>query len=275
MDCPSCERAVHCYLDGELDPSGCVEFERHVTACADCAARLRREQALQSRIRDAAVGFRAPQRLHAKIQSSLDETQSTPARLYGFHASWMKWSAMAVAVVLCGVFTMTRKPAPAMPLARQVRDCHVRSLMAGHLTDVASSDQHTVKPWFAGRLDFSPWVADLPEAGFHLQGGRLDYLDDRPVAALVFQRREHRINLFTWPSTESKSDSVTLDRLNGYQILHWSAAGMTFWAVSDLNFAELQDFAALIRSRTSLPPPTTLPQMPSPTAKPAVQQDPR
>src|SRR5262249_31584323 len=123
-----------------------------------------------------------------------------------------------------------------------------------HLADVGSSDQHTVKPWFAGRLSFAPWVGDLSDEGFPLMGGRLDYLDNRPMAAIVYKRREHVINLFIWPTEDARPHSPRLLRENGYQIVHWADAGMTYWAISDLNATELQQFAKLVESRATRPP---------------------
>jgi len=120
---------------------------------------------------------------------------------------------------------------------------HIRSLMASHLTDVASTDQHTVKPWFNGRLDFSPPVTDLATSGYPLIGGRLDYLRGRPVAALVYQRRKHLINVFTWPD-ERAADSETPPRTQkGYHVIHETHGGMAYWIVSDLNPEELSVFA--------------------------------
>jgi anti-sigma factor RsiW len=180
-----------------------------------------------------------------------------------------------VAAGLCGVafLILFRPDSTDALLVRQVRDSHVRSLLAAHLYDVESSDQHTVKPWFAGRLDFAPWVSNLADEGFRLLGGRLEYFDNRPVAALVFKRRDHVINLLTWPEAKAAANGPHLDRLEGHQIVHWSAGGMTYWAVSDLNAAELQDFATLVQSRANLPEPNgAAPAQQSPTG-PATDPD--
>ena len=132
-------------------------------------------------------------------------------------------------------------------IANAVLTGHIRSLQAEHLVDVPSSDRHTVKPWFQGKLDFSPPVADLSELGWTLVGGRLDYVDGRPVAVLVYQRRMHNINVFLWPNHGSPDDTIRQEDAQGYQILHWNGAETTYWVVSDLNKAELLELARALR----------------------------
>jgi anti-sigma factor RsiW len=132
-------------------------------------------------------------------------------------------------------------------LAHEVLAGHLRSLMPGHLMDVASTDQHTVKPWFNGRVDFSPPVSDFAAAGFRLAGGRLDYLDGRTVAALVYRRRKHIVNVFVWPAAESGESTIDSTAMDGFNLMHWRRGGMNVWLVSDLNPAELRDLARLLR----------------------------
>ena len=136
-------------------------------------------------------------------------------------------------------------------LAQEIINSHVRSLIANHLVDVETSDQHVVKPWFNGRTDFSPTVTDFADRGYPLTGGRLDYIDHRPVAVLIYHRRLHPINLYIWPAAGPSLSSSRTFSQQGYHLIHWSDGGMTYWAISDLNANELKDFADLVRKHTA------------------------
>ncbi len=122
---------------------------------------------------------------------------------------------------------------------------HIRSLMVEHLVDVVSSDQHTVKPWFSGKVDFSPPVKDLSADGFPLVGGRVDYVGGRPVAVIVYKRRLHIINVFIWPSANESGEGSRYLVRQGYRLRRWTHGGLTFWAVSDVNDADLDTLAQL------------------------------
>jgi anti-sigma factor RsiW len=160
----------------------------------------------------------------------------------------------AAAIVLLALLPILRGPSTEEILTREVISSHVRSLMANHLADIPSSDQHTVKPWFNGKLDFSPPVEDLAKHGFPLVGGRLDYLNNRPVAALVYKRDKHLINLFIWPSSESSESVLKSETRQGYHVFHWTRSRMTYWVVSDLEQSQLQEFVQLLQNQS----PTTL-----------------
>ena len=158
----------------------------------------------------------------------------------------------AAVVVVFGTLLFIMRPSSESLLARDVVAAHVRSLMPGHLTDVLSSDQHTVKPWFNGRLDFSPPVQDLATRGFPLLGGRLDYIDGRPVAALVYQRRLHVMNLFIWPAGHTNAAEGSSTQ-NGYRMIQWQQSGMNYCAISDVGEGDLREFIASVRGQASPP----------------------
>ncbi|MGI8961681.1 MAG: anti-sigma factor family protein [Bryobacteraceae bacterium] len=248
MNCKEACAFVDAYVDRELDLVRSVEFESHLETCADCRALCKQVEELRSAVRAYRPYFGAPEGLESRIRAQLQVpagAQTRTVRYATFPAS--RLVAVAASIVGLAVFTsmfvaMLRRPSEADILARQVVSSHIRSLMANHLADVASSDQHTVNPWFNGKLDFSPPVQDLKAEGFPLTGGRLDYFDARPVAALLYQRNRHTINLFVWPSPHSDSAPRTLT-IHGYNVVHWSQSGMTYWAVSDLNSRELNEFA--------------------------------
>ena len=254
MSCQETQGLINGYVDGELDLVRSLEIERHIEGCESCSRAYQTQQDLKRALQAAPLRFHAPQDLRRRIRSWLRKADE-PAlgrRAFLWLPTW-RWAGAVAVLAFVGVMSWnlgrnSRAPSGDELVAQEVIDSHVRSLMADHLADVPSSDQHTVKPWFNGKLDFSPPVKDLAKEGFPLVGGRLDYLENRPVAALVYQQRKHFINLFIWPSKETDSQPAASASLQGYHLVHWSQSGMTFWAVSDVNEAELmqfgQDFAA-------------------------------
>jgi anti-sigma factor RsiW len=261
MRCQETQSLMHGYLDGELDLVRSLEIEEHLQQCQVCGNEYRRHRALQSAIRNSSLYHEAPAGLRDRVHSVLRATGKTGSRPAILVASrqqrWDWWKLIGVAASLALVavaawnliLPRSRPPAENL-LAQEVVAGHVRALMATHLTDVPSSDRHTVKPWFTGKLDFSPSVVDLSTNGFILVGGRLDYLGNRPVAALVYQRRKHIINLFVWPSSQQAYTALKPITRQGFNLLHWSESGMTYWAVSDLNAAELGEFERLVQERS-------------------------
>lgn len=248
MDCKEAARLLHGYLDGELELSTSLEFEKHLSACPTCGREYEEQRSLQSLIRAQAVYHDAPEALRARVLQERKAPENSAA-LSRF--PWRAWaiaaSAAFLALLTWQLFFSPRDIAASNLLPEEVLASHVRSLMAQHLTDVASSDQHTVKPWFDGKLDFSPPVKDLTTQGFPLVGGRLDYLDGRPVAALVYRHRKHIINVFIWPGNGA-AVGMSMQSIQGYHIFHWTQNAMHFWMVSDLKQAELEKIAGLLRS---------------------------
>lgn len=248
MNCEDVRPLLDSFADGELDLVNHVQVETHLEECFDCDHAYRDRGALKTALADNELYFRAPTELRSKIRSALSEATTEPFYKRFFKWRWMPTVAAAAIFGLALVLTFTILRPSANPdelLANEIVSAHVRSMMVGdpHLMDVASTDQHTVKPWFEGKLDFSPPVIDLGQKGFSLIGGRLDYAGGRPIAALVYQRRLHVINVFVYPSQEGNTGAVTSIR-QGFNIVRWTRNGMTFWAVSDLNAGELQELAA-------------------------------
>jgi anti-sigma factor RsiW len=250
------ELQLDAYVDGELAPGDARELETHLKACAECARLHEARVALSATIREQVPAFRAPDALRGSVRAALRNAAGTPVprRLRAPVAA--RWLALAasLAVVAAGSWRLGLSRAGADALAGQVLASHVRSLMPGHLTDVVSSDQHTVKPWFNGKLDFSPQVYDFAGRGFPLVGGRLDYLGERPVAALVYARRQHLINVFLWPAKQGPGGGdggAGVATRRGYHLLHWTTPDYAYWVVSDLGMPELHDFAQLVQQADS------------------------
>jgi len=239
MTCDSLKELLGAYVDGELDASSELQMRIHLADCPACSVAAQQLKQRQSMIRSGGLAYEAPAMLEQRIRNSLRPRK----RIY---ADWRSWAALAATLFLVSSLSIriVQRSTETTQLANEAVSNHVRALLTGHATDVASTDQHTVKPWFAGRLDFSPPVSDLAPQGFPLIGARLDYLERRPVAALVYQRRKHTIDLFVWPTGEMQASKV--ESLSGYNLLRWSSRGMAFVAVSDLNPSELEGFKNLL-----------------------------
>jgi anti-sigma factor RsiW len=255
MNCKEAESLLDGYVDRELDPVKSLEIESHLQGCPACARIRENHLALRSALHSSPLYFGAPEGLHRRIHGALVERESREGGKTRSPLSWWwsgRWLAVAASLVVVAVAiwrvpsALRRGPAEDL-IAREVVSSHIRSLMPNHLTDVPSSDQHTVKPWFNGRLDFSPPVKDLAGGGFPLVGGRLDYLGSRPVAALVYQRRKHLINVFIWPSGSGSDEPRRAESRQGYNLIHWSRDGMTYWVASDLNRSDLEQFVTLLK----------------------------
>lgn len=256
MDCHIVRVHLAGYLDRELVAAEEMAVAQHLAECADCRQVLEQQRAIRKLLHKAAAEHPVPAGLADRIRASLPqpaEPATVPAVVppAWWRRPWLGLSAAAFGGLAAGV-VLTLLLLPAAPQTNLVTDevvaSHVRALMPGHLFDVASTDQHTVKPWFAGRLDFSPPVIDLATAGYPLVGGRLDYLGRRNVAALVYRHRLHVIDLYIWPS-EGAAPPAGLQQRQGYQVLAWRQQGMNLWAVSDLNWADLQRFAQLLQQQ--------------------------
>jgi len=257
---------VHAYIDDELDLVRSMEVEDHLAECADCAGQVASYRALRAGIGAHALRYSAPAQFRASLLEEIGkESFSEPSLENGLkkkpdalpRASFSPWAnlripiwnwaalaaclAIAVGALFFGVHQRREHN-----LSQEIVADHVRSLMATHLTDVLTSDQHTVKPWFTGKLDFSPQVRDLSPQGYDLIGGRLDYLAGHSVAAIVYQRRKHVINLLTWPSDDADEQPKSSAQ-QGFNLIEWRQAGMYYCAVSDLNQAELMDFVSMLR----------------------------
>jgi anti-sigma factor RsiW len=255
VNCEDARLLLHAHLDGELDAARDLEIARHLEGCAECTREFERLRAMRSRLRSGEFHFAAPPELEGRIRRALASEQRS-ARTAGIRRARQlpRWSLIAAPLALAALLMIIFFPPMIRPsqndlLAQEVVASHVRSLMASHLMDVVSTDQHTVKPWFAGKLDFSPIVKDFTTQGFPLAGGRLDYIDNRTAAAVVYQHGRHIINLFMWPVAEGSGAEAfkTLSR-NGYNVESFQQDGMQCWLVSDMQASELNRLAHLIAS---------------------------
>ena len=247
MICEQSNSRLQAYFDGELDVTDSLEVEEHLHGCAGCSQAYGGLQTLRESLRSDALRSQPPAALETRIKSAVRREAGERTKRFDWRWLIPALSAAILLIVFAG-FLLTRSRTDDL-VTGEIVSSHVRSLMmSGHLIDVPSEDPHTVKPWFDGKLDFSPPVKDLTAGGFALIGGRLDYIANRPVAALIYQRRKHQINVFIWPSAGGDAKPAAEVR-QGYNLIHWTKSGMTYWAISDLNLAELQELAEQLQSQ--------------------------
>lgn len=252
MNCSEIRTLSHAFADRELDVVRSAEIEQHLSDCHACAQEVANIRALSSALKSPQFYFRAPANLSSAIRASTagkSNAAQSPRRSADQARPWTNWLrwlilAAAAAIVFLAVIFV---PSGNSRLTEEAVASHVRSMMANHLADVASSDQHTVKPWFDGKIDFAPPIVDLAAQGFPLVGGRLDYLQNRPVAAAIYRRQKHLINLFVWPAADNRNRRKKVSAARGYNVISWEASGMIYCAVSDLNAAELREFTDLLK----------------------------
>ena len=239
MICEETEILLHALIDGELDAGHARELEDHIAGCPRCAAQLLTYREMSKTIAGADLRYPAPPELRRRIEASLPKTQAPNRRavLRGFAMG----SAVS-AIAATGLIAIVLRGDDEQRIMSEVVSAHLRSLQAGHLTDVLSTDQHTVKPWFNGKLDVAPPVVDLTAQGFTLIGGRLDYVDTRPIGAIIYRRRSHVINLFVAQTASAQRHPAKTETIQGFNIRRWSERGLNYWAVSDLAADELAEF---------------------------------
>jgi anti-sigma factor RsiW len=243
MNCIELRPMFQAYIDNELDLVRSLDVEHHLKECARCAAARNSLLALRSALQQTGLSYSAPASLYHKVRriaAPEREEVKTPRRINWL--PWMGFSVAAFAALL--LFVHPAGMSDNEVLMNDAVNSHVRSLMVNHLMDVVSTDQHTVKPWFNGKIDFAPDVKDFASQGFPLVGGRLDYLDGRTVAALIYHRNKHIINVFVWPAAGNEPSGT--ESLHGYSVINREAKGLHYCLVSDLNPQELTDLANLV-----------------------------
>jgi len=267
MTCDEAEILLHALIDGELDAGHARDVETHVAACPACAEKLKAFGAIRETMAQARLKEATPVHLRSRIEAALAvpaATVSVPRQswLASMRASWKNFfggfavgTALSAAVAASLVIAVVRNDQN-QQIASDVVSAHLRSLQAGHLTDVETSDQHTVKPWFNGKLDVAPPVIDLTAQGFTLIGGRLDYINGQPVASIVYRRRKHVINLFVAQQLGAAVHGVKDETVQGFNIRHWSESGLDLWAVSDIDAGELDEFGQKLTAALHAPGPS-------------------
>jgi len=250
LDCKNVQDLLSAYSDRELDLVKSLDVENHLEECISCADKTKAYTALNNLTRTPSLYYNAPARLRERISASL-EKEDAQIKRSRINFRWIGYAASIVFAFFLGFMSQQFKPSSSAEDAfnQEIVSSHLRSLMPDHLTDVASTDQHTVKPWFNGKVEYSPVVKDFASQGFPLIGGRLDSINLKRVPVLVYARHKHFINLYSWPSSD-KTTGVHVSTLHGYHIAGWVSAGTAYYAVSDLNVSELQDFVKLFQTQS-------------------------
>ena len=242
MTCDEAEILLHALIDGELDAGHAREVEAHIATCPRCTAELAAISEMHQAIADANLRYTAPPSLRRRIEAVLPGIQTqAPSRRAVLRGFAMGSAVSAIAATGLGAIVL--RSDDEARIKSEIVSAHLRSLQAGHLTDVISTDQHTVKPWFNGKLDVAPPVVDLTAQDFTLVGGRLDYVDAHAIGAIVYRRRLHVVNLFVAQTASAEPRAARTETFQGFNIRSWSEGGLNFWAVSDLAADELAEFA--------------------------------
>lgn len=247
MECSEILSVIDGYYDGELDLMKSLEIEEHLKHCENCSTIINNYKILHNTFRNESFYYNAPISLKNKIISRSDEVSNKPIIKRNSIFSWRNASfALAAILIITVILTLNPKNnSIGEDISDQIVNSHLRSLVSGNLTDVLSSDKHTVKPWFNGKINFSPPVSDLSSQGFPLIGGRLDFVNKTPSAVLVYHYNKHIINLYILLNDKSINSNREILSHSGYNIIHWNNKGMDYWAISDLNIEELKIFNEL------------------------------
>lgn len=247
MNCSDIEYLIHAYIDGELDLIKSLEVETHIKKCSICSESYKNLQALQVAI--GKLYYKPSEDFHKRIKKlSVQKVNEKNILKTIFSRHWIAIAASLLIFSLSSftlAYFLSIRSANEL-LKQEIVTSHIHSLMVSHLTDVPSSDQHTVKPWFSGKLDFSPPVQDFSKEGFSIIGGRLDYINNRSVAAIVYQRHQHIINLFIWPNSTSNYENQRFEIHQGFNLIYWTKSGNNYFCISDLNKTELQELVNLL-----------------------------
>jgi len=242
ITCREASEWVSAYADHELDAVSSLQMESHLAQCPRCRAALERVDAVRAAVGSAGLTYAPPADLASRVRATVRREASPTRRRW----EWAALPGVAIAAMLAWLVVGNLGRGAERRLVDELVAGHVRSLMVDHLVDVASTDQHTVRPWFNGKIDFAPPVADFAASGFALVGGRMDYVEGRPAAALVYRHQAHLVNLFIWPNRAGTTGLET-STADGYSLVHWNDRDLAYWAVSDLNLRDLARLADLVR----------------------------